>query len=86
MSYLRYGAFLIVGLGVALSACGCATSDKILTNLQGCERHYKGTISGGMTGGAFAGDVQVDCAPTGKPPAASVAAVVAPPAPTPPAT
>jgi hypothetical protein len=59
-------------VAVALAACGgCSTANTqaILNNLQGCERHYNGTVAGGMTGGQFTGSVKIDCVPpqTGAP-------------------
>jgi hypothetical protein len=48
-------------LALALSGCSTAGQQQVLTNLQGCERHYDGTISAGMTGGQFAGTVKIDC-------------------------
>lgn len=55
---------LVVGLSLgalALSGCNTVTQQQVLTNLQGCERHYDGTVSGGMTGGQFSGTVKIDC-------------------------
>lgn len=48
---------------VALSACSTTTTGQMLNNLQGCERHYDGAVSAGMTGGQFSGTVKVDCVP-----------------------
>lgn len=52
---------------LALSLCGCSTAgaQQVLTNLQGCERHYNGVVAAGMTGGNFSGSVKIDC-PTSK--------------------
>ncbi len=46
---------------VSLSACSTTTSQQLLTNLQSCQRHYDGAISGGLTGGQFSGTIKVDC-------------------------
>jgi len=47
---------------LGLAGCG-TTGGKILENLQGCERHYDGAVSGGILGigGQFSGTVQVSC-------------------------
>lgn len=49
-------------LGTALSGCS-STGTKVLDNLQGCERHYDGAISGGLTGGQFSGTIEIHCVP-----------------------
>lgn len=55
---------------VVLSGCSTTTSQQLLTNLQGCSRHYDGAVSGGLTGGQFSGTIKVDCTPaTTAPPA-----------------
>lgn len=53
-------AFLIGAFGLA----GCASADRqaVLHNLEGCERHYLGTVSGGVVGAGFSGSVRIDCA------------------------
>jgi len=53
----------------ALALGGCATNDKmaVLSNLQGCERHYNGAVSAGVMNAGFTGTVQIDC-PAHKPP------------------
>jgi hypothetical protein len=68
-----------------LTVSGCAgVGQQVLTNLEGCERHYNGVASAGMTGTGFSGSVKVDCVPpsAAPPTAAQVAAVIAPPTPT----
>jgi hypothetical protein len=45
------------------TACNSTGTSHVLDNLQGCTRHYDGTVSAGMTGGQFAGTVKVDCTP-----------------------
>lgn len=54
---------LIGAACIALTACSSTSTQQLLTNLQGCERHYDGAISGGMTGGSFSGTIKVDCKP-----------------------
>jgi hypothetical protein len=49
----------------------------VLGNLQGCERHYLGTVSLGV-GGGFAGSVRIDCLPSNQAKAADKAAATAP--------
>lgn len=44
-----------------LSACSSTATTHMLDNLAGCERHYDGAVSGGMTGGQFSGTVKIDC-------------------------
>lgn len=51
-------------LGVALALSGCAT---VLTDLQGCERHYDGVLAGGVAGGSFSGKAKIDCLPASTP-------------------
>lgn len=66
MSALRLTASSLIcfALGLALSACANGVSgDKLLTNLQGCERHYDGVISAGIGNTGFSGQIKVDCAP-----------------------
>lgn len=64
----------ILAILLALSLTGCAAMSgsnvgaAVLKNLEGCERHYDGTISAGM-GAAFSGSVKIDCAPVTPPPA-----------------
>jgi len=54
-------SFVIAG---ALVLSGCAsTGERVLTNLQGCERHYNGVVSGGILAGSFSGSVKIDCTP-----------------------
>lgn len=50
---------------LALTLAGCATPDRqaVLQNLQGCERHYNGVVSGGLAGPGFSGSVRIDCVP-----------------------
>lgn len=57
-------AISLLCLGVALSGCS-TTGAKVLDNLQGCERHYDGAISGGLTGGQFSGTIEIHCIPAG---------------------
>lgn len=54
-------------VSLALSACSSISGDKLLTNLQGCERHYDGVISAGIGNTGFSGSVKVDCPPVAKP-------------------
>lgn len=47
----------------ALALSGCQT---VLKDLQGCERHYDGTVSGGAIQPAvLAGSALIDCCPVG---------------------
>ncbi|QCW21962.1 hypothetical protein JessAGP_032c [Caulobacter phage Jess A] len=48
---------------MAASGCSSISGDKLLTNLQGCERHYNGVISAGIGNNGFSGQIKVDCAP-----------------------
>lgn len=48
---------------VALAGCSTSTAGAVLSNLQGCERHYDGVISGAIVGGSFSGSVKIDCPP-----------------------
>lgn len=57
---LIVGCVLAAGAAL-LSACSTTTTTKMLDNLAGCERHYDGAVSGGMTGGQFSGTVKIDC-------------------------
>lgn len=62
---------LLAGAALACLLAGCNTTSqtKLLDNLQGCERHYDGAVSAGMTGGQFSGTIKVDCVPaTADPP------------------
>jgi hypothetical protein len=47
---------------LSMSACQ-STGAQVLENLQGCERHYDGAVSGGLTGAQFSGTIKVDCLP-----------------------
>lgn len=61
---MKIGAltFAAVALCVLLcSACSSTATNHMLDNLAGCERHYDGAVSGGMTGGQFSGTVKIDC-------------------------
>ncbi len=50
-------------LSAALALGGCQT---VLKDLQGCERHYDGTVSGGTIQPAvLAGSAKIDCCPVG---------------------
>lgn len=54
-------AALILILAVGLS--GCST---VLKNLEACERHYNGNVSGGTISPAvIAGTAIIDCCPVG---------------------
>jgi hypothetical protein len=53
---------IIAAACLGLTACG-TTGTKVLENLQGCERHYAGNISGGALGADFNGTIKVDCLP-----------------------
>ncbi len=60
-------AFLILALAcvsiLGLGLSGCAS---VLKDLQGCERHYNGTVSGGAIQPAvMAGAALIDCCPVG---------------------
>ncbi len=61
-------------IGIALVACGlvgCTTADTqhVLTNLEGCTRHYEGFINAGaLNPGAITGSLKIDCAPKAAPP------------------
>lgn len=52
---------VIAALATALVGCSTITQEQVLKNLQGCERHYLGTVSGGITGSGFSGAVRIDC-------------------------
>lgn len=58
---------LIAACALALAGCG-TTGQQVLTNLQGCERHYDGVVAAGF-GAGFSGTVKIDC-PAATPPAA----------------
>ena len=58
----------IIGAALAascLALAACETTgglgERVLENLQGCERHYDGAVAGGLTGGQFSGTVKIDC-------------------------
>lgn len=53
----------ILAACVALSGCAATTQEKVLTNLEGCKRIYKGAVQGGVLGGGFIGSVDVTCDP-----------------------
>lgn len=53
-----------------LTGCASGNVKDVLTNLQGCTRHYAGAV-GGVASGALT--FQIDCAPIGAPPAAPAA-------------
>jgi hypothetical protein len=55
----------VVAACLALSACQ-STGAQVLENLQGCERHYDGAVSGGLTGAQFSGTIKVDCLPAAR--------------------
>lgn len=73
MRSLIAGCILAAGAAL-LSACSTTTTGKMLDNLAGCERHYDGAVSGGMTGGQFSGTVKIDCAGAAPASAAPVSA------------
>lgn len=51
----------VAALGFSLGGCGT-----VLKDLQTCERHYNGNISGGAINPAiFAGSGKIDCCPVG---------------------
>lgn len=82
----RLLASALACLGVAsLSACSTAGAQQVLTNLQGCERHYNGVVAAGMTGGNFSGSVKIDCPTSKGEMTATPAATLAPAATTTPA-
>lgn len=56
---------LLTLAAAAATLAACATGDRkaVLDNLQGCERHYNGVVSGGIVGAGFSGSVKIDCAP-----------------------
>lgn len=63
------GTETVVGLSAVLllALSGCSTvGSQVLSNLQGCERHYDGVVSAGL-GAGFSGSVKIDCAATTKP-------------------
>ena len=52
---------LAVALALPLAAC-----QSLLSDIQKCERHYNGTVSGGtLTPAVLAGSALVDCCPVG---------------------
>lgn len=59
---------MLFGACIALSGCAAATQEKVLTNLEGCTRIYKGAVQGGILGGGFIGSVDVNCSPKAVPP------------------
>lgn len=58
---------LLTGIALALAGCSTVTQEKVLTNLEGCKRVYKGAIQGGVLGGGFIGSVDVTCDPKDDP-------------------
>lgn len=53
----------LIILAAALALSGCAT---VLKDIQTCERHYNGTVSGGAIQPAvLAGAALIDCCPVG---------------------
>lgn len=56
---------ILLAACVMLSGCAAADRQAVLTNLQGCERHYLGTVNAGPLNAGFNGSVQIDC-PTSK--------------------
>lgn len=52
---------LVILACLALAGCNTTTASAVLSNLQGCERHYDGVISGAVVGGSFSGSVKIDC-------------------------
>jgi uncharacterized protein YceK len=55
------GALLCVALALGLSGC-----QSVLKNLETCERHYDGNVSGGTISPAvIAGKAIIDCCPVG---------------------
>jgi hypothetical protein len=64
---------------LAMSACQ-STGAQVLENLQGCERHYDGAVSGGLTGAQFSGTIKVDCLPTPREPSTEAPATPTAPA------
>lgn len=55
-------ALALVACAVGLSGCTTAQTGAILTDLQGCERHYNGAVGGGgLSAPTFTGTVQIDC-------------------------
>lgn len=54
-------AGIVIALALVLGGC-----QSVLKDLQGCERHYNGTISGGTIQPAvMSGDALIDCCPVG---------------------
>lgn len=54
----------VVVVACALALAGCQS---VLKDLQTCERHYDGTVSGGtMTPAILAGKALIDCCPVGQ--------------------
>lgn len=56
--------WIIIGWALALGGCNTVDSAHILTNLEGCTRHYEGFINAGVLNpGAITGSLKIDCAP-----------------------
>jgi hypothetical protein len=49
-------------LALAASLSGCQS---VLKDLQGCERHYNGTVSNAAFQTVLAGQAKIDCCPVG---------------------
>lgn len=62
MAWYRFATTVCIAT-LALGLSGCQS---ILKDLQGCERHYNGTVSGGtLTPAILAGAAKIDCCPVG---------------------
>lgn len=60
---------LILASVIPLAACNTVQQQQLLTDLQGCTRHYEGVVTAGVlnTGTGFNGSVKIDCAPKPSP-------------------
>lgn len=57
-------AAALAAVSFTMSGCASADTQAVLKNLQGCERHYNGVVSGGLAGAGFSGSVKIDCPPS----------------------
>lgn len=57
---------ILIALAASAAAVALAGCQTVFKDLQTCERHYNGTVSGGtLTPAVLAGQAKIDCCPVG---------------------
>ena len=58
---MKFAVLALASCAAAVALSGCQS---VLKDIQGCERHYNGTVSGGTINPAIlAGSAKIDCCP-----------------------